>query len=424
MSLQHAAQHIASHGRGEDKVLVHMTPKEVAGLQALALSHGGSLTINPATGLPEAGFLSSLLPAIAGIALNAIFPGSGALIGLGVGGATALATGSLSQGLMAGLGAYGGAGFGNALIGAGTAASTAPLMDVQAMLDPGISTATAAPALAASPWDLMGKGLTSIFDSGSAGSAARNALLGQAANAKTGAEATGLGGWPGAIKSAGMLALPIASAIKPEQNATKKPVTYMRPYDLKVTNTSGGDPYGIGSSQEQQMLTYDFVPQEIYQAAEGGLAALQEGGSFDDSKATDMEPGYASGGETKRNKPLSLKGDKIYKFADDRRDASMEAAIEQNFAKGGLPSALPPRFLSGGGDGMSDSIKANIDGKQEARLADGEFVVPADVVSHLGNGSSKAGAKRLYAMMDRVRKARTGRERQAPEVNVNRYMPA
>jgi hypothetical protein len=101
----------------------------------------------------------------------------------------------------------------------------------------------------------------------------------------------------------------------------------------------------------------------------------------------------------------------------------MEAAIDQNFAKGGL-GALPPRFLSGGGDGMSDSIKANIDGKQEARLADGEFVVPADVVSHLGNGSSKAGAKKLYSMMDKIRKARTGRTRQAPEVNPNRYMPA
>jgi hypothetical protein len=98
----------------------------------------------------------------------------------------------------------------------------------------------------------------------------------------------------------------------------------------------------------------------------------------------------------------------------------MEAAVDQNFAKGGLP----PRFLQGAGDGMSDSIKARIGGVQEARLADGEFVVPADVVSHLGNGSSKAGAKKLYAMMDKIRKARTGRTRQAPEVNARRYMPA
>jgi hypothetical protein len=89
-------------------------------------------------------------------------------------------------------------------------------------------------------------------------------------------------------------------------------------------------------------------------------------------------------------------------------------------AKGGMP----PRYLSGGGDGMSDSIPARIGGKQEARLADGEFVIPADVVSHLGNGSSNAGAKKLYAMMDRARQARTGKKRQAPAMKAERVMPA
>jgi len=89
------------------------------------------------------------------------------------------------------------------------------------------------------------------------------------------------------------------------------------------------------------------------------------------------------------------------------------------YAAGGMP-----RFLSGGGDGMSDSIKANIEGTQEARLADGEFVIPADVVSHLGNGSSKAGAKQLYSMMDRVRKARTGNEKQGRQIKPSKLMPA
>jgi hypothetical protein len=93
---------------------------------------------------------------------------------------------------------------------------------------------------------------------------------------------------------------------------------------------------------------------------------------------------------------------------------------------------MPTEYLAGGkllegpGDGMSDSIPAVIRGKgvQRAALADGEFVVPADVVSHLGNGSTKAGAKKLYAMMDRIREARTGRTRQAPEVKPNKYLPA
>jgi hypothetical protein len=89
------------------------------------------------------------------------------------------------------------------------------------------------------------------------------------------------------------------------------------------------------------------------------------------------------------------------------------------YAEGGTP-----RFLSGGGDGMSDSIPATIGGTQEARLADGEFVIPADVVSHLGNGSSKAGAKQLYSMMDRVRKARTGNEKQGRQIKPKKMMPA
>ena len=93
--------------------------------------------------------------------------------------------------------------------------------------------------------------------------------------------------------------------------------------------------------------------------------------------------------------------------------------------KGGTAGNAPVEgYLDGPGDGMSDSIKATIDGKQPARLADGEFVIPADVVSGLGNGSSKAGAKVLYAMMDRIRKARTGNPKQGKEINPNKFLPA
>jgi hypothetical protein len=81
-------------------------------------------------------------------------------------------------------------------------------------------------------------------------------------------------------------------------------------------------------------------------------------------------------------------------------------------------------YLDGAGDGMSDSIPATIEGKQPARLADGEFVVPADVVSHLGNGSSKAGSKRLYKMLDKVRRARTGHSKQGKEIKADKYLPA
>lgn len=82
------------------------------------------------------------------------------------------------------------------------------------------------------------------------------------------------------------------------------------------------------------------------------------------------------------------------------------------------------RMLRGPGDGMSDNIPGVIGGRRPARLADGEFVVPADVVSHLGNGSTDAGAKQLYAMMDRVRKQRTGTKKQGRQINPMRAMPA
>ena len=79
---------------------------------------------------------------------------------------------------------------------------------------------------------------------------------------------------------------------------------------------------------------------------------------------------------------------------------------------------------TGMGDGMSDDIPSSIDGEQPAALSEGEFVVPADVVSHIGNGSSDAGAEQLYAMMDRIRKARTGNEEQGRDIMPQEYMPA
>ena len=128
MSLQHAAKHLEKHGRNGDTMLVHMSPREVKSLNDLAMAHGGHLTINPHTGLPEAGFLSSILPMVAGIGLSAISGGAinPMTAGLLVGGVTGVASGSLSKGLMAGLGAYGGAGLGGALAASGMQAAAAP----------------------------------------------------------------------------------------------------------------------------------------------------------------------------------------------------------------------------------------------------------------------------------------------------------
>jgi len=90
------------------------------------------------------------------------------------------------------------------------------------------------------------------------------------------------------------------------------------------------------------------------------------------------------------------------------------------YAEGGIAQGY---YLGGDTDGMADEIPAHIDGKQPAKLSDGEFVVPADVVSHLGNGNSEAGAQRLYEMMDRIRKARTGTTKQGRQINPNKLLP-
>ena len=126
---------MSAQGRGRDSTLVHMTPREVSGLQSLAMAHGGTLTINPETGLPEAGFLDSILPTLLGGAATFFSGGTITpfMAALGVGGLTALTSKDLGKGLMAGLGAYGGAGiagglmnFGEAAIGAEAAKGALP----------------------------------------------------------------------------------------------------------------------------------------------------------------------------------------------------------------------------------------------------------------------------------------------------------
>lgn len=104
----------------------------------------------------------------------------------------------------------------------------------------------------------------------------------------------------------------------------------------------------------------------------------------------------------------------------------IKALPPKKLATGGITALArggEPRYLNGASDGMADKIPARIDGGQEARLSHGEFVIPADVVGHLGNGNSEAGAKRLYEMMDRIRKARTGTTKQGKQINPNKFLP-
>ena len=104
--------------------------------------------------------------------------------------------------------------------------------------------------------------------------------------------------------------------------------------------------------------------------------------------------------------------------------AALQRPPVENKATGGVAGLKQCKYLNGSTDGMADKIKTSIDGNQPAALSHGEFVIPADVVSHLGNGNSEAGADRLYKMMDKIRQARTGTKKQGRQINPNKYLLA
>lgn len=182
---------------------------------------------------------------------------------------------------------------------------------------------------------------------------------------------------------------------------------------------------------------YDSAMAEINRSAEDASRAVRES-PFSTNPNRDVSIGDTFYGRTGENENIysRMTGDRtLYAIGgsvDDESGMDEARGLNQGNLQNGLfgggitgyAAGGQPRFLSGGGDGMSDSIPATIEGKQEARLADGEFVVPADVVSHLGNGSSKAGAKQLYSMMDKVRKARTGNPKQGKQINPRKYLAA
>lgn len=156
-------------------------------------------------------------------------------------------------------------------------------------------------------------------------------------------------------------------------------------------------------------------------AAEGGLASVDP---YLQKKISAIRKRYRSRAEAIADiqNPNSVMAQLGVFSADD-------PAVVEAFgytSRQGKKKPVEPQYLAGGGDvgdGMSDSIPATIEGVRPARLSANEYVVPADAVSHLGNGSSDAGAKQLDDMVSRIRKARTGRAKQAPRVNPKKSMP-
>lgn len=168
-------------------------------------------------------------------------------------------------------------------------------------------------------------------------------------------------------------------------------------------------------------IYYDLDPDTRYQDP---LTAAQIRQAKLNKRANIQTP---SGGVMKRPTPmgqinLSAPGSKA-QDGGGTTEAARGGIMQAGSSLGGYAAGGNPRLLKGPGDGMSDNIPAMIGRKQPARLADGEFVIPADVVSHLGNGSTEAGAKRLHEMMTRVRKERTGNPKQGKQINPSKFMP-
>jgi hypothetical protein len=452
--MNQSAQGLASLGRNGDSMLVHMSPEELQGLQGLAMAQGGSLTINPETGLPEAFKLKNVFKAALPIAAGFMFPGApafmGSMLGKGVfaGALTGAGIAALSGenpfigALTGGLGGYGGAGLAGsaAKIGAGANAATTAEAN---LINQGIGTS--------------GLGTGGGFSAGTtAADIASNAQLmaPKIAPAIDTAVNTGLtaqGTFPSSLMSSTQ---PLQTATTPLQTAgenfgtlMKNPGSVIKDYGYGESAMLAGGPLLAGV--EPKDLGYTDAPlykdpdTGKYRGPQGqlnlsdkfdtGLRLVAEGGYID---------GYATGGTiqsggirdlygTPDNQPTispGLSGFGLGRLNNLASEQALNQAQTLGYAAGGLTGlksgGQPGGYLDGAGDGMSDSIPATIEGKQPARLADGEFVVPADVVSHLGNGSSKAGSKRLYAMLDKVRHARTGNKKQGKEINPAKYMPA
>jgi hypothetical protein len=507
MSLHNLAKKVQGTGRGQDSMLVHMSPREVQGLQALAKVKGGQLTTNPKTGLPEAGFLEDILPMVAAGAAIYFTAGAAApmLVGAGMG--------ATSAGILAGAGA-------GALIGGGTAAIQGGDIGQAALM--GGATGAIGGGISAG----LGGGATVPTGTEGVSAAAANAPVAQATQVGTQAinvnPATGMVVDPLAAAPVPQAPAPVPQAAAPLQAPVQAPVA-PQGQGLTVDQMIAGSGRPEMSGTINSFDPYAKIAGEnlAFPPTQAASTSTTDLGKWWDSQSKWEKAGYASlgagltagmAGQANAQVPTDDTSDDGNYLARISPNFQGQAPIQPNpyyqaqyptytkkpkyVAQGGLmslagggpvermtqnmlggqgnmypqsqqehtnfatPTQMPAsaevirsdygaktdpytgvmlagggladlggysdggRLLKGPGDGMSDHIPAQIGSKQPARLADGEFVVPADVVSHIGNGSTDAGAKRLYAMMDKVRTARTGKKKQAPEVNTSKYLPA
>jgi hypothetical protein len=393
-----------------------MNHKEVAGLQALARSKGKSLSTNPHTGLPEAFNLmqelgnatSGIGATVTGAALAIAFPELAAWqIAAGVGGTNYVATGGKDpvRSVMGGLGGYGGASvMGSVTAGGESVVGAESVSDLQ---------------VEAAQQGLTGEAADEYVQDQVAQRMANatpyDKLVAGASNFAANPSVAGLGGY----KAIGAAALPgVMDAARPKAVPTtaQKP-QMIRPYKFDYNAQNPNNPLNASyvpgqDTSERKFFAPTMVPQTPYQAADGGIIALAGGGMPVEQMSNQAMMGVNT------MYPMANISTSSYGTPDQMAEGGLSNL--GSYSDGG-------RLLRGPGDGVSDSIPAQIGNNQPARLADGEFVVPARIVSELGNGSTEAGAKQLYKMLDRVQRARgktTGKNKVAHNTNAAKLLPA
>jgi hypothetical protein len=425
------AQDLASRGRGGDTMLVHMAPHEVAGLNALARMQGTELTINPETGMPEAIKLGKLFKTLA--PFIPFIPGVGQFLApafgaLGMGGFSPLLQKAITSGIVGGFtGPKGGFDLQRGLMQGITAYGLGSLQ--QNLAGPstpgGPPTSTDTGSLSGSP-----AGVTS------------------ASVPIQGTEKEFLAARPefdratfDALRS-DVMAHPDFSGNIPAPLSIKSPIT--TPGDITAASKAAeATRAGFPLSDIERGGTSNLGAPFEYEPVSPKNAATTASGMKTPTALLTTGLGVSSIAESDKLASAQMAAQREKEEEEDLYRRLFESTLGQvrtakagglmKLAGGGMsymeaggttgPTGAP-RDVTGTGDGMSDSVPASIEGVQEARLADGEFVIPADVVADIGNGSSDAGSKKLYDMMDRVRKARHGTTEQPPEIKAERLMPA
>jgi hypothetical protein len=474
--LKAIAQELQDYGRRGDTMLAHINPQEAAMLKRM----GGSGTINPTTGLPEFFFKQVFQAAaapfkavgnVAGDILKDVekavirpigdvikpimpyaqyiapfIPGVGPLMAAGIG---ALGSGfaggggfNFKRGLMGGMTAYGlsnlyagmqAAGNPTAVADPTVAAPSAADVSTKLGVEGAVSTAPGSQSamLAEQAAGFGDAGLSNIASGASYATPAPVQLgmaggdaFGQVAN--TGLTEPTMANMPLTDRAGAYLSNVGDKFATNMGDAGQGLKNLVGVGDTTMTADAAAKAFGTKFGTGSAMGIYGGITgakaldeMEKYKLEEQ-LANAKSKEEYDAIMAQ-INAAYGRGIEAVRENPYQFNegGDVDGQAGIDDFNQYMNNGVA-SMAKGGMA----PRFLSGGGDGMSDDIPATINGEQPARLADGEFVIPADVVSHLGNGSSKAGAKKLYSMMDKVRHARTGTKKQGRQINPTKYMPA